>query len=229
MSRFEQRSINIDCCGESLLLLPERAIFWPRLSTLFVADVHVGKEHVFGRSGIAIPGGISERTLNQLFAIVDQSCAQRLIVLGDFLHAMPRRSERWLSTLSANLDQRKSLSMMIVAGNHDKPAGRQLIDKRIAWRAESVVEPPFVLQHVPGSDPKGYVLAGHLHPVWRIGRARRSTLRAPAFWFSQTGAVLPAFSEFTGGQMIKPDPEDQIYMTGPDCVIPVPTPEFSRS
>lgn len=229
MTPFERRSTVIQCCDETLWLVPERALFWPRASTLFIADVHMGKEHVFGRTGIAIPGGISESTLTQLFNLVDASGAERLVVLGDFLHAVPKRCESWLRTLSSHLDERASLAMSIVAGNHDKPAGQKLIDSRIPWTAESAVESPFVLRHEPGSDDRGYVLAGHLHPTWRIGRSRRGSVRAPVFWFGKQGAVLPAFGEFTGGQMIKPEPGDRLFMTGPDCVLSVPVPSVCRN
>ncbi|MGC4034209.1 MAG: hypothetical protein QM754_21225 [Tepidisphaeraceae bacterium] len=35
--------------GENFLPLPDRALFWPRLKTLIVSDLHVGKAAVFRR------------------------------------------------------------------------------------------------------------------------------------------------------------------------------------
>ena len=35
--------IAVTLAGEAILLLPERALYWPRQRALFVADVHLGK------------------------------------------------------------------------------------------------------------------------------------------------------------------------------------------
>ena len=75
--------------GERLELHPERAVHWPARRTLFVADVHLGKEHVFGRRGIPIPGGISAAQLARLAALVARTAAERLVVLGDLMHDAP--------------------------------------------------------------------------------------------------------------------------------------------
>ncbi len=37
---------SVDIAGERLVLLPERAAFWERASTLLVADAHWGKAAV---------------------------------------------------------------------------------------------------------------------------------------------------------------------------------------
>ncbi len=223
MSLFEEQSLPIFCAGESILLHPQRALYWPARRTLLVADVHVGKEHTFGRTGIAIPGGISENTLRTLFALYDASGARQLIVLGDFMHAAPVASEGWLTTLSQQLTQRPDMIMRIVAGNHDKSHGQRLIDSRVLWHADPLEADPFVLQHEPTDDPRGYVLSGHLHPAWRLSHARRSGVRAPVFWFRQHYAVLPSFGMFTGGASITADSAgDKLYMALDDGVIEVP-------
>jgi len=223
MSEFERLSLSINCAGEVLWLHPAHVMYWPARKTLFVADVHVGKEHRFGRSGIAIPGGISEQTLRDLFALCDQSGAERLMVLGDFMHAKPSAGESWLETLSVLLAERPALGIEIVAGNHDKPAGRSLLDGRVLWHADSIVEGAFVLVHEPVDDPRGYVLSGHLHPAWRLSTTRRGGVRAPVFWLRPGHAVLPAFGGFTGAARIEPDLRgDRLFMTGPDCVIEIP-------
>lgn len=218
----------IECRGEQLLLHPAKALLWPQRKTLFVADVHAGKEHVFARSGIPIPVGISETNLITLMRLVDQSAAERLIVLGDFMHAVPFRSERWLTVLSNELDQRRSLEMWVVAGNHDRTTGQTRVDSRIKWLNEAIVEAPFVYQHEPASDPRGYVLSGHIHPAFRLSQSKRNSICAPVFHFKKDYAVLPAFGTFTGGHVVKPKQGDGLYMTGPDCIIPVPADYLKR-
>ena len=229
MTTFESQSLEICCRGEALLLHPKRVMYWPAGKTLFAADVHVGKEHVFARSGIAIPAGVSEVVLQELFALCDRSGADTLIILGDFVHSTPLLSEGWLSTLSALLDDRPSLTMKIIAGNHDTAQAQGMVDERIQWQKDAETLGPFVLQHAPADDSRGYLLSGHLHPAWRLSSGGRHSLRAPVFWFRQHHAVLPAFGSFTGGMLIKPDKRhDQLYMVGDDCVVQVPVLTPSR-
>lgn len=214
------RSLKVHWYEQTLYLHAERVIYWAEARTLLAADIHMGKEHVFGRAGIAIPGGLSEDTLSAMMSLVDGCAAERLLILGDFVHDVPTTTECWQSCLRAHLDTRTELAMSIVAGNHDKIAARERIDQRVRWHSRPLHEPPFVLMHEPVEDARGYVLAGHIHPVWSVGR-RRQKLRAPIFWFQQAVAVLPAFGHFTGGFVIDRAKKDRLFMTGPDSVIEV--------
>ncbi|MGQ7844064.1 ligase-associated DNA damage response endonuclease PdeM [Granulosicoccus sp. 3-233] len=223
MNDFVSQSLQVCCRNEDLLLHPKRVMYWPAGKTLFAADIHAGKEHVFARSGIAIPSGISEHILQDLFALCDASGADRLVVLGDFVHSTPLSSEAWLSTLSSLLDDRPVLSVRVIAGNHDTARAQETIDPRIGWQKDSEQLGPFVLRHAPGDDTRGYLLSGHLHPTWRLSSGGRHSVRAPVFWFRQHHAVLPAFGSFTGGMSITPDEHhDRLYMVGNDCVMQVP-------
>lgn len=224
MSDFESLSLKIHCSGEELWLHPKRVMYWPAGNTLFAADVHVGKEHVFSRAGVAIPGGISEDVLSSLFALCDASKAAKLTILGDFMHATPMAGESWLATLSELLAERPQLDMSIVAGNHDSSPGQGMIDGRVRWFQEATRIGPFVLQHEPSESTHGYVLAGHLHPTWRLQAAGHRSLRLPVFWFRRKYAVLPPFGIFTGGMCVNPDKQhDSLYMVGDSCVVPVPS------
>lgn len=219
-AEFAAQCLPLRWHDQTLYLHAQKVIYWLEQKTLLAADVHVGKEQAFGRAGISVPGGISEATLQNLMTLVDGCGAERLLILGDLLHAVPARSESWQSTLSVQLRKRSQLSITVVAGNHDKPAARERVDSLINWSVEPIHEPPFVFQHEPDTDARGYVLCGHIHPVWRLG-TRREKLRAPIFWFQQSVAVLPAFGEFTGGHIIQRGSGDRLFMTGPDCVVEV--------
>lgn len=227
MSPVPTAPLEILCHGERLALHAERAVHWPARRTLFVADVHLGKEDVFGRFGVPIPHGPSEGDLARLAALVRATGVERLCVLGDFMHDAPRAGERWLDALVAFLDAHAALAVEVIAGNHDRDVdrrvdGRPLVDPRVRWFAGDVVDGPFVLRHEPTEDPRGYVLAGHVHPACRLGGGRRGeTLRAPAFWFRRRSAILPAFGAFTGGETIRPARGERVFVAGPDCVVDV--------
>ena len=215
-------SLNITIGGAQLTLLSQGAIFWEQESVLFVADVHLGKEHVFGRSGIPIPAGSSETTLARLSNLLNNTGAAECFVLGDFFHDTPTPSESWLIALKECLDRHPGVHFSVIAGNHDKQAGQALVDPRIQWHNQTIHRTPFVLCHEPQFDERGYALAGHIHPVVSIKPAYQRGLSGPCFWQQEHCLVLPAFGKFTGGHKITPASTDSIYLTGPDCVVPVP-------
>lgn len=207
--------------GERVELHPDRALCWPARSTLFVADVHLGKEHAFGRGGVPVPGGVSERGLARLARLAATTRVERLVVLGDLMHDVPGEGESWLAALSGFLDAHASLSVEVCAGNHDRDEARPRLDPRLVWLDEPHADGPFVLRHHPGDDPRGYALAGHVHPVWRLGGRRGDAMRLPAFWARPGHLVMPAFGEFTGGHRVARDEGDRVWVAGPDRVVPV--------
>ncbi len=218
---FRAQCCQIQCSGVSLWLHHERALYWPERQSLMVADVHLGKEHAFSRAGSAIPAGPSEADIARLSKLVHASHATRLLILGDLIHTKPNSDEAWLDHLSDFLNTHRQLSVEVVAGNHDKAAGRQLLDQRIVWHSKPLHEDQFVFQHEPGEDPRGHVFSGHIHPCYRLSVGRKESVRAPVFWFGKHCTVLPSFGQFTGGHSVSPDKSDRLFMVGPDCVIPV--------
>lgn len=216
---FRQQCCSTTCASETILLHPDKAIYWPAKNTLLVADVHLGKEHAFSRAGSAIPSGPSEADIFRLANLVDASGAERLVILGDLMHSRPGNNEQWLKTLSLFLDDRPRLMVDVVAGNHDQPTAQQLIDSRIRWHANKLLDEPFVYQHEPGHDPRGHVLCGHIHPCYRLTANRADSIRAPVFWFTAQHTVLPSFGQFTGGHNVVPEKGDRLFMVGPDCVV----------
>ena len=216
--------IRVEQSGETLQLLPEKAVFWPRRRTLFVADTHFGKDAHFRRAGIPIPAGPSCGDLERLGAIVDGFAAERLIVLGDFLHADPDPAEPFLEAFRAWRGRRCALDMAAVIGNHDRHGAVSRLGEALRWLDDSRVEGPFVLRHEPEASPDGYVLAGHLHPVIRLRGPGGDRLRLPVFWFARRFAVLPSFGSFTGGHAIRLGTGDRVFAAGPDGVVDVSRP-----
>ena len=217
---FSGASVELRCCDETLLLHPGRVLYWPARKTLFTADIHAGKEHAFARSGIPIPGGISEDTLDLLMQLVDSCGAERLVVLGDLLHTIPSAEESWQAHLYRLLESKAELDLQVIIGNHDSLKARHKIQLPLNWYSD-IVEPPFVFRHQPQPDERGYVLAGHIHPVWQLSAGKRNRITAPVFWFQEHIAVLPSFGLFTGGFRVRRQHNDRLFMVGKDCVIEV--------
>lgn len=184
--------------GESLTLLPEGAVHWPARQTLVVADLHLGKAGVFRRAGLAVPEGDTRETLARLDQLLDRYAIQRLILLGDVLHASPRNDPGLIAGIAAWREHHVDCAMTAVIGNHDREIGplAELLD----WQVEGQTEGGLSLRHHPpeSTDHQPW-LAGHWHPVVRLSGGG-DRLRLPAFVLEDdTGLVLPAFGGLTGG------------------------------
>ncbi|MEO1319127.1 MAG: metallophosphoesterase, partial [Pseudomonadota bacterium] len=161
-------AVDVDVAGETLALLPERAAFWSARRTLIVADWHLGKAAVFGSRGLAIPDGDMARDFDTLRGLLGAYAPERLLVLGDLMHAPPRPGDDWPQQLADWLRAFPDLDFVVVAGNHDRvpanalPAG---LGARIDWHDDHLDEGPFRFAHEPEAAAGRYVLAGHLHPI----------------------------------------------------------------
>jgi DNA ligase-associated metallophosphoesterase len=216
--------LRIDLEGERLDLHPERALYWPRRRTLIVADVHLGKDAVFRRAGLPIPAGSVASDLARLEALVDLFAAERLLVLGDLLHAPLHATQdaEWIEQVAAFRARRASLAFEVVRGNHDRAPERVPASWNLRWLDDGVHEGPFVFMHDAREDDRGYALGGHLHPVMRLNSATDS-MRLPVFWMRTRHGVLPSFGGFTGGYPIRSRGArgERVYAVTPDGVIEI--------
>jgi DNA ligase-associated metallophosphoesterase len=208
--------------GEDVVLLAERALFWPRTGTLVAADLHWGKAATFRAAGIPIPVGATSDDLSRLDAALFRTCARRLIVLGDLFHARAGRiATQTLAELRRWRALRDELEIMLVRGNHDRHAGDPPDDLRINCINAPAFVPPFVLRHEPAPSSEGYTLAGHLHPGIVLSGPALQRERLPCFWLTPRAAVLPAFGSFTGSASVVPGPDDRIFVVADQEVIGV--------
>ena len=79
--------------GERVVMLPEKALFWRDAMTLFVADFHLGKAAAFRDAGIPMPPGTTTDNVERLASAVEKTGAERIVFLGDFIHARQGRAE----------------------------------------------------------------------------------------------------------------------------------------
>jgi DNA ligase-associated metallophosphoesterase len=210
-----------EVAGERLVLLAERAAYWPARRTLFVADFHLGKAASFRSGGIPLPPGTTSENVERLDRAIERTGAGHVVFLGDFLHSAAARAPRTLARFGEWRTNRARVGITMVRGNHDARAG----DPPPEWamRAIDAGESlgPFVLNHEPGPSARGYALAGHIHPaVWLTGCGDPG-LRLPCFWFARRHGILPAFGAFTGSAVVKPRAGDQVFVIAEDEVVKV--------
>ncbi len=211
--------LKITLQDESIVLMPERAMLIKRTRTLLVADVHLGKDTTFRIAGIPIPGDATADSLARLSSALERSEAERLIFLGDLVHARTSLDAKTITTVQAWREGHAEIEMLLVPGNHDARSGALPQALRIETAADELIESPFVFKHHPEASPHGYTLAGHIHPAIRLSGRGRQKERVACFLFRNEYGLLPAFGTFTGGVDVALQPTDRAFAITPDQVI----------
>ena len=205
---------NVQLAGAELWLLAEKAVYWPEHKALLIADAHFGKAAAYRKLGQPVPHGTTASNLQVIDRILEKYPTEHLIFLGDFLHAPGSHSAGTLDALAAWRTDVADLRITLIRGNHDKRAG----DPPAELRFEVVTEPlemgPFALQHEPDPHPELHVLAGHIHPVYRLHGRGRQSLRLPCYLLRGKVSLLPAFGAFTGGYNMDSATDQRVYVVG---------------
>ncbi|TCD01632.1 ligase-associated DNA damage response endonuclease PdeM [Pedobacter psychroterrae] len=211
--------MTINCREEALILSKEKAIYWAAKRMLIISDLHIGKSAHFRKHGLQVPDAVGHTDLRRLSRLMAEFDAETLLVTGDMFH------NKINSDANAFLEWRKSypeLRIVLIKGNHDalKNEDYEALDIEV-YQKELLCAPFRFIHDKPKEFDEYYNISGHIHPgVVLYGRARQQ-LKFPCFYFSDTCAVLPAFSVFTGLFMIKREVGDSFYAVTPEKVVKV--------
>ena len=184
----------VEVNGESLLLDPAGALWWPDERTLVFADLHFEKGSAYARGGQMVPPYDTRTTLKRIEALFARHSPARAIALGDSFHdrdAADRIGGHERATL-ARLGH--AAEWIWIAGNHD-PAPPSWLGGTIAGE---IAIGGLVFRHEPTGSRAAGEIAGHLHPCKSITRRGRS-LRRRCFVSDATRLVMPAFGAYAGG------------------------------
>ena len=207
------RDIGVQIAGCEVLLLADKALYWPQQKMLCIADAHFGKAAAYRALGQPVPHGTTAANLLRLDALLSSYPVSELIFLGDFLHAPKSHAPATLAALHEWRHRHAALACKLVRGNHDLRAG----DPPGALGIEVVNEPnlrgPFALRHTPALDACHHVIAGHLHPVFQLQGRGRQRLRLSCFHITDKMTLLPSFGEFTGGHTVQVTPSSRTFIT----------------
>lgn len=207
--------------GEELWLLADKAVYWPARRCLLIADAHFGKASAYRSLGQPVPQGTTTANLERLDKLLSAVPCMQVIFLGDFLHGPGSHASGTLSAIRAWRARNDELALTLIRGNHDKRAGDPPDDLRIEVVPEPLLMGPFALQHEPDVHPSHHVLAGHVHPVYRLRGKGRQRLRLPCFQIGERVSLLPAFGAFTGGYAVEQGDDRRIFVIGDQTVWPI--------
>lgn len=214
--------------GVPIDLLPGRAAFLPAVSTLLIADVHLGKPAAFRAAGIPVPESVTTTDLARISGLLAITGARRVIVLGDLIHDQTALLETTADAVRCWRHRHAAIEVDLIVGNHDRrarscePLGfRVLGNEHDLGFLHLTHEPPALATTAP-------TLCGHIHPAIPLRRHTTGGGKSPCFWFSGRVGILPAFGAFTGGFCPELQGDDLVFAAGPDSVLPV-TPQALRA
>jgi len=211
----------IHLAEEALWLLADKAVYWPARKCLLIAAAHFGKASAYRSLGQPVPQGTTTANLQCLDRLLAAFPGAQVIFLGDFLHGPGSHASGTLNALRAWRERHTGVALTLIRGNHDKRAGDPPGDLNIEVVTEPLLMGPFALQHEPDAHASHHVLAGHVHPVYRLRGKGRQSLRLPCFLIGNQVSLLPAFGAFTGGYSVTQEEGGRIFVIGDQEVWPV--------
>ncbi|MBT8239418.1 MAG: ligase-associated DNA damage response endonuclease PdeM [Croceitalea sp.] len=189
------------------VLHPLGGVFWIDQSLLLISDVHLGKVAHFRKFGAAVP----RKAVHKNFMLLDKLVAHfkpfHICFLGDLFHSSLNKEwqlfENWVAKTPSKIS--------LVTGNHDIIAPEKFDALEIEQYQELIVK-DFLLTHHPEERESYFNFCGHIHPAIRLQGFGRQRLRLPCFFKSTHQLILPAFGEFTGTHVLKPNKSDEVYV-----------------
>ena len=180
--------------GETLLLDPAGALYWPAMRTLIFSDMHFEKGSSYARRGAMLPPYDTRATLARVAALVNRYAPARIIALGDSFHDDGAADRLDAVERAMLLALSRAADWIWIAGNHD-PEPPAWLGGQIA---EEVAIGGLLFRHEPSAMPFAGEIAGHLHPCASVTRRGR-TLRRRCFVSDGARLVMPAFGAYAGG------------------------------
>ncbi|MEO1614347.1 MAG: ligase-associated DNA damage response endonuclease PdeM [Planctomycetota bacterium] len=215
--------LRVDLAENVLELFAAGGVYDPATDSLFVADLHLGKDNTFRRNGLAVPQGSNESTLDAISDLVRCTHPSRLVLLGDLIHEPSSLSRQVVDCFADFCAQFCTLDIHLVRGNHDRvtafPASWRMTEWAAGTRLGGVA-----LYHEPVEPPAGELaIAGHVHPSYRMQSQQESLGRLPCFWFHRNCLVLPAIGRFTGTHTIRRRGHDRVWVNADGVLLEIPS------
>ncbi len=177
---------------------PAGALYWPEQHLLIVADLHFEKGSAYASRRVFLPPYDTAATLAALAALIARHAPRCVLALGDSFHD-GGAGDRLLAKDRAALAALQSRREWIwVAGNHDPLLPPDLGGQRCS----DIMIGGIRFRHAADPACDETEIAGHLHPVARVGGTAGS-VRRRCFVSDGRRCILPAFGAYAGGLNVR--------------------------
>jgi len=195
---------------QTLLLSPERCIFWESKKILILTDLHVGKSSHFRKAGIPIPQHVFEDDLRRLSQQISQFQPKIILITGDLFHSHENMEHALFASWRSEIP---SIEVILVRGNHEVLSTSAYEKLGIKVYEDEYRIDTFIFSHEMPAEKKTelYYFTGHLHPGVQISGRGKQRINLPCFYFTKSHCVLPAFSKFTGMHLVNHKVGEKIF------------------
>lgn len=189
----------------NLAALTSGTLWWRKEGLLAVSDLHLGRSERQARlSGSMLPPYETEDTLNRLEAVIGETSARTIVLVGDSFDDLTAAEEIADQISERLLRMAAGRKFVWVAGNHD-PGPVDLPGSNMsAFRHGDLI-----FRHIAKPGAEGEV-SGHYHPKARF-RLKGQFISRPCFLVDNQRIILPAFGTYTGGLDIQNPAFDRVF------------------
>lgn len=182
-----------------------KALFWENQQALLLADLHLGKEAHFRKSGVPVPDEVESTTLKKLEELIEENSPKNIYLLGDLFH---HKNEKVVALFNDFCDKHYSIEFILILGNHDRWI---FTETTFNCQKEEIIS-NILLSHEPQEKENYHNICGHVHPAVKLSGKGKQKLTLPCLWHQKKQTILPAFGSFTGNYIIKPEKENQVFV-----------------
>lgn len=187
--------MEIEIAGQQAVLLPEKALYFPQIKTLVVADVHWGKAGHFRKHGIAIPAKATGGNAERLSHLILKAGAETVVFAGDLFHSRHNNEVEAFRDWRAGFPE---IKFQLVIGNHDILGEAFYAGCGLEIFGENILLRNMAIWHDAPEKSNAFVIHGHIHPGIRLSGRGRQQIALPCFAMRENALILPAFGDFTG-------------------------------
>lgn len=201
-------------------LSPQRCLYWEEKETLVIGGFQLGNfpeslEQPQRRSSL-------ERMQEQLLLFK----AQRILFIGGF--PLPENNQ-YLEDFIQWRKRFQSLRIDFVLSRSSPVAESLLFAQGVHIHPGILKEDPFVWIGSRIAEEKwktgtetNYLISGYEDPVYKKFGTPRQQPGVPAFYFTPTHGMLPAFSRPKGEDLVKPGKDELLWLTHQDHLVKKP-------
>lgn len=206
--------MKIQIQNQNFTLHSSGALFWEEKKIVITSDVHLGKVTHFRKHGIAIPQNAISENFRKITDVLDYFEPEKIIFLGDLFHSVKNSEWDLFKEWISNHHQETYL----IAGNHD------IIDQKHYYEigilvVEILELDGFFFTHHPTEMDDLFNFSGHIHPGITLRGLGMQSLKLRCFFHKPNQMILPAFGEFTGKFILKPEEDHLVYAIAGNEVI----------
>jgi len=188
--------VDIKVAGARLVADCAGALYWPDEGLLALADLHLEKGSSFAARGVLLPPYDTAATLTGVGRLVAHYAPRTVVALGDSFHDGDGPARLAAADRAALAALQRRRDWIWITGNHDPDPADGIGGSFCDMLAIGAL----TFRHQPTGV--GGEIAGHLHPVARVGTRGRSVSRR-CFASDRERLVMPAFGAYAGGLNIR--------------------------